>query len=232
MKTVLLKISGELFTSTNTQFNMQLIDSIIMQIIELRKNIKFGFVIGGGNFFRGLHQGKDLKLRQATADMVGMLGTVMNGVMLQEFFEKAGIKTRLLSALEIPEAAEPVRQTLIDDALAKNDCLIFAGGTGLPYFSTDTTAIIRALQIGAHEVWKATKVDYVYSDDPMINASAEPLKTLTYQEAVERNLKVMDKSALVLAHDHAVLLRVFNLFSKNSLINVAQDKNFGSTITT
>lgn len=232
MKTVLLKISGELFTSTNNQFNKQLIESIIAQINELRKNITFGFVIGGGNFFRGLHQGKDLELRQATADMVGMLGTVMNGIMLQEFFEKAGIKTRLFSALEIPEAAESVRQTLIDDALAKNECIIFSGGTGLPYFSTDTTAIIRALQIGAHEVWKATKVDYVYADDPMTNPDTEPLKRLTYQEALNRNLRVMDRSALVLAQEHSISLRVFNLFSKNSLINVAQDKNFGSTITT
>ena len=232
MKTVLLKISGELLSNSTSQFNTQFIDSVIKQINELRTTIRFGFVIGGGNFFRGLRQGKELNLRQATADMVGMLGTMMNGIMLQELFEKAGIKTRLLSALEIPEAAEPVRQALIDKALTDNACIIFAGGTGLPYFSTDTTAIIRALQIGAHEVWKATKVDYVYSSDPLIDPSAQPLKRLTYQDALDKDLKIMDKSALVLAQEHALSLRIFNLFSPNALINVAQDKNFGSTITT
>lgn len=232
MKTVLLKISGELFSNTTTQFNTELIESITAQINELRATIRFGIVIGGGNFFRGLQQGKALKLRQATADMVGMLGTVMNGIMLQEFFEKAGITTRLLSAMHIPEVAEPIQQALIDRALTDHQCIIFAGGTGLPYFSTDTNAIIRALQIGAHEVWKATKVDYVYAADPMINPSAQPLATLTYQEAIDKDLKIMDKSAFVLAQEHAIPFRIFNLFSKNALINVAQDKNFGSTITT
>jgi len=230
MKTVLLKVSGELFTNKNGNYNTAVIESLIERFGELRKSHTVGLVIGGGNFFRGAQHGKLLGLKQPTADMVGMLGTVMNGLILQDLLQAAGIETTLLSAVPIPQAVHTIKQISIEDALKKKHCLIFAGGTGNPYFSTDTNAVLRALQMGALEVWKATTVDYVYDDDPAKNPQAKPFKTISYSEVLQQHLKVMDATAILLAQQHKVVLRVFNLFTPSSLLKVAQDPSFGSTI--
>jgi uridylate kinase len=236
MKKILIKISGELFNQhdgsqrEHTCVDKTFVYSLIQQIKTLAKDHQIGIVIGGGNFFRGCKEGNQLSLRPTTADSIGMLATIMNGLILQDFLQEAGIKTALLSAVDIPIIARPIRQSIIDEALDANRCLIFAGGTGNPFFTTDTTAVLRALQMGAQEVWKATKVDYVYDGNPSIDPAAKPIHKLTYQSALDQKLHIMDLTALTLAQEHKLRMRVFNLFADNALINVAQDPDFGSTI--
>jgi len=230
MKKVILKISGELFNTTNGYVNKDVIDNLITQIKILQKTHYIGIVIGGGNFFRGGHAGKELGLRQPTADTIGMLATVMNGLILHELFEKSGIAATVLSAIDMPTITQPINQDTIDQALYTGKCLIFVGGTGNPYFTTDTNAVIRGLQMGAQEVWKATKVDFVYNTDPHINKNAIPLKQLTYTTVLEQNLKIMDLTAMTLAQENNMTIRVFNLFTPQALVHVAQNHEFGSTI--
>lgn len=231
MKKILLKISGELFSSTkHGTLDLAVVNPLIEQIKELQKTHQFGLVIGAGNFFRGTKADGCLKLSRTTADLVGMLGTIMNGVMLQDIFEQHGIKTTILSAIHIPEIGRGVNNHRINDAFANNSLIIFAGGTGMPFMTTDTTAVIRALQIGADELWKATKVDYLYDKDPVESLDAKPIYNCTHQEVLFKKLRAMDLTALTLAAENKLTLRLFNLFASNALIHVAKDGNFGSTI--
>lgn len=235
MKKVIIKISGELFNQAttagnHTYVNKELIGHLTEQINKLRKTHQFGIVVGGGNFFRGSYAGKELGIGQPTADAVGMLATVMNGLILQELFKKADIPSVVLSSIIMPSVAQPIQQPLIDDALQQGKCIIFVGGTGNPYFTTDTNAVVRGLQMGASELWKATKVDYVYNADPQTNKGAQPLKQLTYATILEQNLKIMDLTAITLAQEHGMTMRVFNFFTPNALVTVAQNPEFGSTI--
>ncbi len=232
MKTILLKLSGQIFTKDNGSINQETALHLIDQIKQLRQQqYKFGIVIGGGNFFRGASEGKQLQMQRAAADNVGMLATVMNGLILHDLFTQAKVPAKILSAVAISGVVEIINQEALNKSSQQNDCIIFTGGTGCPYFSTDTNAIIRALQINAHEVWKATNVDGVYSDDPAINKTAQPLQRITFQEALNKNLRIMDMTAFSLAQDHKLTIRVFNVWKKNSLLNAAQDATFGSTIT-
>lgn len=238
---ILIKMSGELFRvhnqpcntqelSSSSGFDYQLVYSLAEQIKKLHATYHVGLVIGGGNFFRGSHEGKHLKLRQSVADDVGMLATVMNGIILQECLRNEGVASSLLSAVTVPGMVEELTQPKIDRALELDRCIIFAGGTGNPFFTTDTNAVVRALQMGATQVWKATKVDAVYDDDPAKNPACKPIKSITFNEAIKRNLKIMDSTALTLAHEHGITIRVFNLFAPSSLLNVAHQADFGSTI--
>jgi uridylate kinase len=240
-KKILIKISGELFRVHNEPcenatdrvsqgFDYRLVHSLAEQIKELSSTYHVGLVIGGGNFFRGSHEGKHLKLRQSVADNVGMLATVMNGIILQECLQNEGTRSVLLSAVTIPKMVDEITQQRIDQALGQDQCIIFAGGTGNPFFTTDTNAVIRALQMGASQVWKATKVDTIYDDDPVKKPESKPIRTITFKEAIERNLKIMDQTALTLAHEHGVIIRIFNLFAPSALLNVAHQADFGSTI--
>jgi len=232
MKKVIIKISGELFTTTDKHayVNKELIAHFIDQIKTLQKTHHLGIVIGGGNFFRGNQAGKELGLRQPVADNVGMLATVMNGIILHELFEKSGVPSRILSAVTLPTIAQPINQDTIDTSLHAGKCLIFVGGTSNPYFTTDTNAVVRGLQMGAQELWKATKVDGVYTDDPVINKNAEFLRNTTYATVLEKKLKIMDLTAITLAQEHNVIMRVFNMSTHNALVTVAQNHEFGSTI--
>jgi len=234
MKKVIIKISGELFnqkgTGTHAYVNKDLMHSLVEQIKTISKTHRVGMVVGGGNFFRGCYASKELGLRQTTADAIGMLATVMNGLVLQEFFQNADIPSVVLSSVIMPSVAQPMQQSIIDEALNAGKCLIFVGGTGNPYFTTDTNAVVRGLQMGAQEVWKATKVDYIYDADPQVNKNARPLKQITYTAVLEQNLKVMDLTAVTLAQEHHMTIRVFNLFAPNALVTVTQNSEFGSTI--
>ncbi len=235
MKRVVLKLSGELFKPSSTDgkqecLDVPLIDAIITDIKTVQKTHLVNIVIGGGNFFRGLKEGKALGLRPVTADTIGMLATVMNGIMLRELFVNRGVPCVLLNAYAIPGVVHAVDPIAIEKAQEAGEVIIFSGGTGNPFCSTDTAAVLRALQVGADTVWKATKVDYVYQEDPMINPQALPLKQLTYAQALAQNLAVMDSTAIALAQEHDITLRVFSLFKPQALLHISRDPDFGSTI--
>lgn len=233
MKTVLIKISGELFRSSTSSslLDLSLAQGIADQIKSLHETHKIGIVIGAGNIFRGSKDGAALNLRQSVADSIGMLGTMINSLALQEIFRKQGLDTVILSAQPLAGIADAVSHQTIDNALQHNQCIIFAGGTGNPLFTTDTAAIVRAVQMNATEVWKATTTDAVYDRDPAIHADAQRLPHLTYQEAIEKKIEVMDRCAFFLAEAHQLALRVFDLFASDALINVAHDSSIGSRIT-
>lgn len=228
MKTILLKLSGHFFKDDKKQMITHIIEQIILLIQE---GYRFGIVMGGGNFFRGAQQAQDFNLRRSTADMVGMLATVMNGLMLCDLLRAHNIDTLLLNTLHIPQITDTLNQQTLDQARAEDKkCIIFAGGTGNPYFSTDTNAIIRALQIDAIEVWKATNIDFIYTDDPAKNKESKPIKKISYEAFVEQKLQVMDVTAITLASQHQLPLRIFNIFNTNALVTVAHNKDFGSII--
>lgn len=238
MKSVLIKLSGELFKTPSSDanvsddacMNISFVRDIVAQIKKLTLTHRVGIVIGGGNFFRGRNEGRQLKLQQTTADSVGMLATAMNGIILQDFMRHADVPCILVGAIPLPGLIQPIDQINIDKALAQNNVIIFTGGTGNPFFSTDTAAVLRALQIGAGTVWKATNVDYVYDDDPSSNAHAQPIKKTTYHDVLARKLKVMDLTAITLAQENNITVRVFSIHSPNALGQVAENNNFGSTI--
>ncbi len=232
MKTLLLKISGELFKSQKDAscLDSALVKDLVQQVKQLAQTHHIGLVIGGGNLFRGTKEGAQLGLQRTTADVVGMLATVMNGLMLQDFFLAAGVPCTLLSAHGIHGTVQEVSLHELRKARKQNSVVIFAGGTGLSHCSTDTAAVMRALQMGASEVWKATTVEGVYDDDPARNPQAQLIKTVTYADVLKRNLRVMDLTAITLAQENGLTLRVFSIFAKNALLQVAEKSDFGSTI--
>ena len=224
MNTLLIKLTGEIFSQLSALKN------IILQIKELKKNYNLGLVVGGGNIFRGVKQGKELELKPTTSHTAGMVATLINGLVLQDLLEQNSIKTTLFSALQCQSVACVIKQTTINKVLKENGCLIFVGGTGNPFFTTDTTSVLRALQIGSQEVWKGTKVEGIFSADPEQNKESELYKNLTYKQVVEKDLKIMDSTAITLAQHHKIKIRVFNIFEKDALLKAAKDKDFGSTI--
>src|SRR3990170_1741163 len=173
---ILLKITGEALPSVTSSTSKapaldsaSLIRAVAQQISALRETHKFAIVIGAGNIFRGSIQGKQLGMRESVSHQVGMLATMLNGLIIKELFDQEGIKTKLLTALDCPSVGDIISPSAISQAHAQNNCIIFVGGTGAPYFTTDTAAIVRGLQIGAHEIWKATNVNGVYTDNPHKN---------------------------------------------------------------
>ena len=230
---ILLKLTGELFATPKlapTAQHSQLVVDLIAQIKQLRATHQFAFVMGGGNFFRGNQHGKAFQLQASTAHQVGLLATVMNSLILQDLFAQHGLPATVLSAIECPQIAAAISTPNIQTALHQQHCLIFAGGTGEPFFSTDTAAVLRALQIKAQVVWKATNVDGIFTADPRTNAQAQLLSHLSYQEALAQRLQILDQTALILAREHALPIRVFNLFTPQALWRAAHDQNFGSLL--
>ena len=224
-KGVLLKLSGELFKSPGQ------IKPIIEQIKKL-PSLHFSLVMGGGNFFRGAKEGKVWNLRRPTGDAIGMLATVMNGLILHDLLLAEGLASTVLSACPISGIVPPISQDAIDQAKATGSIIIFVSGTGTPFFTTDTTSVVRALQVNAQQVWKATNVDFVYDDDPAVNPKAQALKQVSYDQVIARKLKIMDLTAMTLAQQHGLIIRVFNGSTQDALIRVAQETDFGSTICT
>lgn len=228
-KRILLKLTGEIFTTANKQFSRKTIDAVAAQLMQLNDCL-FGIVIGGGNFFRGNQQGKHLGATQATGHQVGMLATMMNGLLLKDLFQQKGLSCTLLSAIHCPQIAESISERAIEQAFKNNDIVIFTGGTGNPFFSTDTTAIIRGLQMNADEIWKGTKVDGIYTQDPKKYSAAQLIPCITHQEVIAQQLNVMDTTAFTLAQQHQQPIRIFNIFSEQALIQTAQNSAFGSLI--
>jgi uridylate kinase len=227
---ILLKLTGNIFFNDTELVDSAFIDNLVLQVKQLSAKYQFGIVVGGGNIFRGSQQGKRLGLSSWAAHTCGMIATLINGVALRDKFIKAGIPATLVSALACPEIAESISQQAVEEGLKTGACIIFAGGTGNPYFTTDTNAVLRALEIGATQIWKGTSVTGVFDADPRQNQKANLLKTVTYQQALAQNLGIMDSTAFTLAQEHGLTIRVFDIFEPNALLTVARDPEYGTII--
>src|SRR6185369_10461736 len=209
---VLLKISGEaLMGEQSYGIDVNVARSVAEELKAVYQlGVQVAVVVGGGNIFRGVSKSAG-NMDRAAADYIGMLATVMNGVVLQDALEKIEVDTRVLSAIDIPQLAEPFIRRRAVRHLEKGRVVIFAAGTGNPYFTTDSAAALRALEIKADVIMKATKVDGVYSADPIIDSTAELFNEITYRQVLERGLKVMDASAISLCMDNNLPIVVFNM---------------------
>ncbi|MBS3907622.1 MAG: UMP kinase [Syntrophaceae bacterium] len=230
-KRILLKISGEVLTGEG---GFGIDPSVIRQIAGEIKEVKtlgveIGIVIGGGNIFRGV-AASSMGMDRVSADHMGMLATILNGIALQDALEKMGVQTRLQTAIEMRELAEPFIRRRAIRHLEKGRVVIFAGGTGNPYFTTDTTASLRAMEIGAEAILKATKVDGVYDADPMVNRKARKYDELTYLDVLKKQLKVMDATAISLCMDHQIPIIVFNLKKKGNIRRVVLGEKVGTKV--
>lgn len=230
-KRILLKLTGEIFLSADkASLSAHSINHLLAQIKKLSATHLFGIVIGGGNFFRGSLHGAALGMKSASGHEVGMLATMMNGLILKDLLEQQGMQTTLFCAIQCAQIGTPISQQAIDNALRANHVLIFTGGTGNPFFTTDTNAVLRSLQINADEIWKGTTVDGIYEADPRKNPQAKKLKKVSYHDALLNNLGIMDATAYALAEQHKQRIRVFNVFTPNALLHAVEDENFGSII--
>ena len=220
-KRVLIKLSGEgLMGDKPFGMDDKTIKSLAEQIKEVKdKGVEVCLVVGGGNIFRGAKEASK-GLNRSVADQVGMLATVMNALYLQNALETIGVSTRVMSGLNIPSVCESFIYRRALRHLQKDRVLIFAGGTGNPYFTTDSGAALRASEMGCDAILKATQVDGVYSDDPKKNPKAQRYDTVSYDEVIKKNLKVMDIAAVALARDNNIPIVVFALKNKNSLVNI------------
>ena len=230
-KRILLKISGEaLMGKSNYGIDVSTINKISNEIKKVyKKNYQLCLIIGGGNIFRGI-KGASEGIDRSTSDYMGMLATVMNGLSLQSSLEKIGVPTRVQSAISMSQIAEPYIRRRAIRHLEKNRIVIFAAGTGNPFFSTDTAATLRASELDCNFIIKATKVNGIYDMDPVKNIRAKLIKKITYSEVINKNLKVMDLTAISLAKDTKIPIYITNIFSKNSLINVLNNKGSYSKI--
>jgi uridylate kinase len=228
---ILLKLSGEaLRSSRDLEIDPEVVRAIAAEISEVRLlGVGIGIVIGGGNIFRGLSasaRGMD----RVAADHMGMLATVINSLALQDFLEKDGVPTRVMSAIRLEAMAEPYIRRRAIAHLEKERVVIFAAGTGNPYFTTDSAAALRAIEINAQAVLKATKVDGIYCSDPMVNKEAVRFQKLTYAEIIEKQLRVMDATAVTLCRENHLPIIVFKLLEKGNLRKVVLGEPVGTIV--
>jgi uridylate kinase len=218
---ILLKISGEaLMGAQNYGIDVDVAHSVAEEIKAIRlKGVEVAVVVGGGNIFRGVSKSAG-NMNRSSADYIGMLATIMNAVVLQDALEKAQVYTRVMSAIEIPQLAEPFIRRRAIRHLEKGRVVIFAAGTGNPYFTTDSAAALRALEIKADVILKATKVDGIYTADPVKVKTATRYECITYQEVLEQQLKVMDASAISLCMDNNLPIIVFNMRTSGNIMRV------------
>ena len=230
-KRVLLKLSGEaLMGDVGYGIDPAIIEDLAVQIRTARDaGVEIAIVVGGGNIFRGV-AGSAKGMDRAQADYIGMLATVMNALAIQDVLEKAGIQTRVMSAIEMQSVAEPYIRRRAMRHLEKGRVVIFAAGTGNPYFTTDTTAALRALEIDADCIMKATRVDGVYDDDPRTNPAAIRFDELTYMEVLRRGLKVMDSTAITLAMDNDLPIIVFNIETDGNIVRALAGEHVGTIV--
>ncbi|MEO7970071.1 MAG: UMP kinase [bacterium] len=220
-KRVLLKISGEaLMGEQNYGIDVDVARMVAEQLKAVHEmGVQIAVVVGGGNIFRGVSKSAG-NMDRSAADYIGMLATVMNAVVLQDALEKVEVQTRVMSAIDIPQLAEPFIRRRAVRHLEKDRVVIFAAGTGNPYFTTDSAAALRALEIKADIILKATKVEGIYSADPMLDSTATRYDCITYQEVLERQLKVMDASAISLCMDNNLPIIVFNMRQPGNITRV------------
>jgi uridylate kinase len=228
---ILLKLSGEALMGEDPfGINRQTIQGIAAEMAAVaRMGVEIGAVIGGGNIFRGVAPGA-AGMDRATADYMGMLATVMNALALQDALRSAGTASRVQSALNIERIVEPYIRGKAIRYLEEGKIVIFAAGTGNPFFTTDTAAALRGSEIGAEIVLKATKVDGVYTADPQTDPQARRFRALSFDEAIARNLRVMDATALTLCRDQRLPVTVFNIFKQNALQRVVLGEDEGTLV--
>jgi uridylate kinase len=230
-KRVMLKISGEALAGTQEYgLSTDVVSFIAEEVREVyRLGIQVAMVIGGGNIFRGM-EASARGMDRASADYMGMLATCINGLAMQSALEKLGVDTRVQTAIEMREVAEPFIRRRALRHLDKGRVVIFVGGTGNPYFTTDTAAALRAMEIGAEVVLKATKVDGVYTADPTLDPTAQKFDELTYIEVLSRRLKVMDSTAISLCMDNGFPIVVFNMHERGSLGRLVRGERVGTLV--
>jgi uridylate kinase len=231
-KRILLKLSGEALMGSQTYgIDIAMAESVAREVKAVHDlGIEVAIVVGGGNIFRGVSKSAG-NMDRGSADYIGMLATVMNAVVLQDALEKLDVFTRVMSAIEIPQLAEPFIRRRAIRHLEKQRVVIFAAGTGNPYFTTDSAAALRACEIGAEVIFKATKVDGVYTADPMKDPTATRFKKISYQEVLEKQLKVMDASAISLCMDNNLPILVFNMTESGNIIKAVEgDLSVGTLV--
>lgn len=230
-KRILLKFSGEaLMGPGDFGLDAATLKAVVSQVKELRDlGVEVGIVVGGGNIFRGAQiQGSGIQ--RTTGDHMGMMATVINALALRDVIESMGMKSQVLSAMSIEGVSEGFNANSAKKQLADGEVLVFAAGTGSPCFTTDTAAALRGIEIDAEIVLKATKVDGIYSADPVKDSSATRFQTLTYNEVIQKNLQVMDMTAFVLCRDHSMPIRVFDMFKDNAVIRIVQGEDEGTLV--
>jgi len=230
-KRILLKLSGEALMG-NRQYGIDP-ERLMEYAQEIKKVVDLGcetaIVIGGGNIFRGV-AGAAAGMDRVQGDYMGMLATVINGMALQGALEDAGIKTRLQSAIEMDKVAEPFIKRRAVRHLEKGRVVIFGAGTGNPYFTTDTAATLRAIEIGANVILKGTRVDGIYDSDPETNENAVKYNSLSFDEVFEKNLKVMDMTAFTLSHENKLPIIVFDMNKDGNLVKIVEGENVGTLV--
>ncbi len=228
---ILVKLSGEsLLGQQDYGISVDTAKAIAHEIREIHDlNVQIGIMIGGGNIFRGIY-GTEAGMDRASADYMGLLATMINGIALQDALEKEGIGARHMSAIEISGVAEPFVRRNAMKYLETGNILIFSAGTGNPYFTTDTAAALRALEIGAQVILKATKVDGVYSADPLQDQKAQKFESIEYIDVIKKGLRVMDMTAISLCKDNNVPIIVFNLRKKGNMKKVVLGQKVGTRI--
>jgi uridylate kinase len=229
---IVLKLSGESFQgSQGFGIDAETVHSIAREVKEVSDlGIEMAIIVGGGNIFRGTRQ-KSLSIDRATGDYMGMLATVINGLALQDALEKQGVVTRLLSAIDMAQVAEPFIRRRAMRHLEKGRVVIFAAGTGNPYFSTDTAAALRAMEIKAHVIMKATRVDGIYDADPEKVPGAKMFERITYLDVIQKGLAVMDSTAISLCMDNRMPIIIFNMNRPGNIRRVVMGEKVGSTVT-
>lgn len=230
-KRILLKLSGEsLAGQAGYGIDTDVLKVIATEIKAIHlQDVQIGIVIGGGNIFRGI-KGATKGMDRASADYMGMLATVLNCLALQDALEHEGVHTRVQSAIEMQELAEPYIRRKAVRHLEKNRIVIFGAGTGNPYFTTDTTAALRAMEVGSEVVLKATRVDGIYDSDPQLNPDAKRFDVVSYLEVLQRGLKVMDSTAISLCMDNQLPIIVFDLNQPGALGDVVSGKAVGTLV--
>jgi len=229
---ILLKLSGEALLGKHAYgIDDAILSGLSKEIREISSlGVQVALVVGGGNIFRGIQTSREYGIDRVSADYMGMLATVINSLALQETLERDGVMTRVLSAIEMRSIAEPYIRRRALRHLEKGRVVIFAAGTGNPYFTTDTAAALRAMEINSDAILKATRVDGVYDKDPMLHKKAKMFKELTYIDVLQRNLKVMDATAISLCMDNDLPIVVFNLTKRGNIRKVILGEKIGTVV--
>lgn len=230
-KRILLKLSGESFAGEKDFGLLPVIFEKISNEIEKVKElgVEVGIVLGGGNIFRGSDE-RFSHIERATADYMGMLSTVINAMALQDYLEKKGMYTRVMSAIHMEAIAEPFIKRRATRHLEKGRIVIFAAGTGSPYFTTDTAAVLRGIQVDADVILKGTRVDGIYTKDPEKDSDAKKFEEITYLQLIKDGLKIMDNTAVTLCMNHNIPIIIFNMLVENNLKNVILGEKIGTIV--
>ena len=230
-KNIMLKISGESLAGSNEQgFDFDILNDLANSIKDLtKKNIKISIVLGGGNFIRGSSFSNGV-VDRVTSDYMGMLGTVINSLALQSNLKKIGIESRVMTAISINRVAEPYIKNKASNHLEKNRVVIFASGTGNPFFSTDTAAVLRASEMKSDIILKGTKVDGIYDKDPVNNTDAKKISSISYSDYLNKDIKVMDATAISLAKDRSLPIIIFSILKSSNIIDIVDGKGSYSII--